>query len=208
MTSLRYEDLLEVADVGKDWYAGQGDPVYALVSSVYAGHDVPITVAEEALSNLERDYDRLRLRQPEGWRVERQRLRQAIDELQFHISEARAEAARKPNPRMTTGRRRTLPKMQVAGLPWVRQGPRYWTARNYYIRLEGVGYHVGFYDGRSRKSLGSYWELEPAKERAALHADAPRANPLSETWTAALVLLGVAGLVYIGTRPSAAGATK
>jgi hypothetical protein len=95
VTAIRYEDLIDVADVAQHWYAGQGDPVYALVSSVYAGWDVPLPVAEDALTNLERDYRQLKVRRPEGWRKDYDELGRAIDELQFAINETRAHV---PNP--------------------------------------------------------------------------------------------------------------
>ena len=53
-----YEDLLDVADVAQHWYDGQRDPVYALVSSTFAGHDTPLSIAEDALYNLNKDYRR------------------------------------------------------------------------------------------------------------------------------------------------------
>ena len=99
MIVLRYENLLDVADVAKDWYSGQGDPVYALVSSVYAGRDVPLSIADGALSNLERDYNALKKRKPAGWRDDGARLQGAISELEFQIMEARQM---NPSPTMNS----------------------------------------------------------------------------------------------------------
>ena len=98
MTAIRYEDLIDVADAAKDWYAGQRDPVYALVSSVYAGRDVPLSIAEDALFNLERDYRALREDKPAGWRQEAARLQGAIAELEYQINTARTHAGMQPNP--------------------------------------------------------------------------------------------------------------
>ena len=59
---------------------------------MYAAWDVPITTAEDALSNLEREYDR----------SHDEELGDAIANLQWAIMEARNRAKRMPNPLDTT----------------------------------------------------------------------------------------------------------
>jgi hypothetical protein len=103
MTAIRYEDLVGVADTAKDWYAGQGDPIYALVSSVYAGRDVPLGIAEDALGNLERDLRALQEDKPQGWRADARKLSVAITQLESEIIAARRQADLQPNP-LTIGR--------------------------------------------------------------------------------------------------------
>jgi hypothetical protein len=82
------DELWDVAQVAQHWYSGQRDPVYALVSSVMAGHDVPLGIAEDALHNLTKDYRTTQ--DPE--------LAEAITSLEWAILEARSRAARMPNP--------------------------------------------------------------------------------------------------------------
>jgi hypothetical protein len=89
---IKYDELLDVADEAKNWYAGQGDPIYALVSSVYAGRDVPLQVAEDALRNLEIEYGRAKHSE------DREALGDAIFELDFKIHEVRMRARSLPNP--------------------------------------------------------------------------------------------------------------
>jgi hypothetical protein len=94
MTTIPYEDLIDVADVAKDWYVGQGDPVYALVSLVYAGRDVPLGIADDALRHLHSDYRKLKDKDS----VDAERLLEAMSFLDWQIQETRRAAARKPNP--------------------------------------------------------------------------------------------------------------
>jgi len=64
------------------WHASMGDPIYALSSSLYAGHDVPAEIAEDALYNLEQDWRRIK---SEGKEDEYQELAGLIDELSYWI---------------------------------------------------------------------------------------------------------------------------
>jgi hypothetical protein len=100
MQVIKAEDLLDVADEAQHWYAAQGDPVYALVSSVYAGQDVPLDVAEDALRNLERDYRKAKKRLSADAQRDHDlyKLEEAIYELRLLINEVRTHAARLPNP--------------------------------------------------------------------------------------------------------------
>lgn len=170
MTALRYEDLLDVADVAQHWYAGQGDPVYALVSSVYAGHDVPLSIAEDALSNLERDHRQLKVRRPEGWRKDYDELGRAIDELQFAIHETRSQAALLPNPvHLPVTHLGTLMHIQHPSTSTMLRreyhAPIYVKARH---ALQAAGYIE--YKPRSDLPIGvqgwSAWRITPAGQQA------------------------------------------
>lgn len=97
-TAIPYEDLIDVVVVTKHWYAGQGDPIYALTSSVMAGKDVPIFVAEAAMANLERAASEVARSRRPGWERDVQRLGMAISDLEYRIYEARERAKALPNP--------------------------------------------------------------------------------------------------------------
>jgi len=62
-----------------DWHGGQWDPVYAVASSLYAGHEKNIDrdTLSGAIHNLERDYEKA------TWasRADKKKLRYAIDVL-------------------------------------------------------------------------------------------------------------------------------
>jgi len=72
------EDLEELSQ----WHSSGGDPIYALSSNLIGGHDVPIDVAEDALSNLEQDWTRI---VHEGKEDEHQALAGLIDDLSYWI---------------------------------------------------------------------------------------------------------------------------
>jgi len=101
-TSIPYEDLIDVVVVTQHWHVGQGDPIYALTSSVMSGKNVPIGVAERAVANLERAAEEVSRARPPGWERDVQRLGMAISDLEYRIYEARERAKVLPNPRETT----------------------------------------------------------------------------------------------------------
>ena len=105
--AIPYEDLLDVADVAQHWYDGQRDPVYALVSSTFAGHDTPLSIAEDALYNLNKDYRRSNDAE----------LGEAVGQLEWAILETRSKAARMPNPlSMGSGEKVAIGVGLVAGV--------------------------------------------------------------------------------------------
>jgi hypothetical protein len=232
MPDIKYEELLDVADTAQYWYDGQRDPVYALVSSVFAGHDVPLNIAEDALYNLEKDYKTARgnkLFKPED--VEK--LGEACSELEFKINETRSYAAKMPNPRRppeqpafvpTDPKRFTVGQLlvleELSGNN-IRHSRRYTSpiAVNARRSLEGSGYIRRIHEPPSD---WNGWEITYAgkealiayrNSRRAIHGLGPaKENPMGMGSSEKVAIgvgavAGVAALIYYLTRPAAVATT-
>lgn len=68
------------------WHYGQSDPIYSVGSSWLAGRSVPMSIAESALSNLQKEDSFLMDRQ------DAKELREVIRGLQFHMQRTFQEA--------------------------------------------------------------------------------------------------------------------